>query len=70
MLRFHFIFPFTGLCLLTFLSKISEAADQADLAMAVTLPLNSTPLHAGIGVLALVLAAMGWFRRNRRGKPS
>lgn len=68
MLRFRFIFSFTGLCLLNFPGQIFAAADQPDLALAITLPQNSRPLHAGLGILALVLAAMGWVRRCRRRK--
>ena len=70
MLRFRFIFLLAGLCLLTFLGQISAAASQADLALTVNLPQDGIPLHAGIGVLALVLAAMGWVRRCRRRKSS
>jgi hypothetical protein len=70
MLRFRFIFPIIGLCLLTALDPISAAANQADFALAVTFQQGSMPLHAGVGVLALVLAAMGWIRRCRRRKSS
>ena len=70
MLRFRFIFAFTVPCLLTFLVQISAAANQSDFALTISLSQDSMPLHAGVGVLALVLAAMGWVRRCRRRKSS
>ncbi|MGE4543615.1 MAG: hypothetical protein AB7D06_05840 [Pedobacter sp.] len=70
MLRFRFIFPIIGLCLLTALDPISAAANQDGFALAVNLPQDPSPLHAGVGVLALLLAAIGWVRRCRRRKSS
>lgn len=70
MLCFRDIFLFAGFCLLTFFSQTSVAANPPDFALAVNLQQKGIPLHAGIGVLALVLAAMGWVRRCRRRKSS
>lgn len=70
MLRFRGIFLLAGFWLLTFLGLTSVAANPSDFALAVNPQQEGMPLHAGIGALALVLAAMGWVRRCRRRKSS
>jgi hypothetical protein len=66
----RFTFPLAGLCLLTFFDRIAAAGNQSDFILAVNLQQNCIPLHDGIGVLALILATIGWFRRSRHRKSS
>jgi hypothetical protein len=70
MFRFGCIPTLAGLCFLTIPGQLVAASNPVDLATAVNTPQVGMTLHAGIGFLALLLAAIGWFRHGRRQKPS
>lgn len=68
MLRFRCTLLLCGVGFLTLPSRLLAVSTPNNLTLMAHSPQESMTLHAGLGVMALLLAVIGWVRRSRRNK--